>query len=82
MTPTLFCEAKRKKGNKGKKERVSKQKLLKGCNQIQNVIAIVILELVDFKYLLSANLGGRPILLVSHCPSTLKSISPALILIF
>ena len=74
MTPTLFCEAKR---NKGKKERVSKQKLLKGCNQIQNVIAIVILELVDFD-----DLGGRPILLVSHCPSTLKSISPALILIF
>ena len=29
----LFCVAKRKKGDKGKKERVSKQKLLKGCHQ-------------------------------------------------
>ena len=32
MAPPRFCVAKRKKGNKGKKERVSKQKLLKGCH--------------------------------------------------
>ena len=30
----LFCVAKRKMGDKGKKERVSKQKLLKGCHQV------------------------------------------------
>ena len=28
----LFCKAKRKKVNKGKKEKVSRQKLLKGCH--------------------------------------------------
>ena len=32
LTHTLFV-AKRKKGNKGKKKRVSKQKLLKNCHQ-------------------------------------------------
>ena len=46
---TLFCEAKRKKGNKGKKERLSKQKLLKGCHQGQNVTALAILERLEFK---------------------------------
>ena len=32
----LFCVAKRKKGNKGKQERLSKQKPLKGCHWGQN----------------------------------------------
>ena len=36
--PPLFCIAKRKKGDKAKKERVSKQKLLKGRHQGQNII--------------------------------------------
>ena len=29
--PPLFCVAKRKRGSKGKQERLSKQKPLKGC---------------------------------------------------
>ena len=38
----IFCVAKTKKGNKGEKERVSKQKLLKGCHQGKNVTVLVI----------------------------------------
>ena len=38
-----------KKGDKGKKERVSKQKLLKGCHQGQNIIVLVILERLEFE---------------------------------
>ena len=60
--------------SKGKKERISKQKLLKGCHQGQNVAVLAILERLEiknfflfFKYF--------P---VFHVPSTLKSISPAL----
>ena len=49
MTPPLFCVAKRKKGGKGKKERVSKQKLLKGCHQGQNIIVLAILERLESK---------------------------------
>ena len=48
-THTLFCVAKIKKGNKGRKERVSKQKLLKGCHQGQNVTVLAILERLEFK---------------------------------
>ena len=47
--PPLFCVAKRKNGNKGKKERLSKQKLLKGCHQGQNVTVLAILERLEFK---------------------------------
>ena len=32
MAPPRFCVAKRKKGNKGKQERLSKQRPLKGCH--------------------------------------------------
>ena len=35
MNPPRFCVAKRKKENQGKKERFSKQILLKGCHQGQ-----------------------------------------------
>ena len=42
---TLFWVAKRK-GNKEKK--VSKQKLLKGCHQGQNVTVLAILERLEF----------------------------------
>ena len=38
-----------KKGDKGKKERVSKQKLLKECHQGQNIIVLVILERLEFE---------------------------------
>ena len=47
----LFWAAKRKEGNKGKKERVSKEKILKGCHQGQNVTVLAILERVEFKIL-------------------------------
>ena len=49
MTLPLFCVAKRKKRNQGKKERFSKQKLLKGCHQGQNVTVLAILECLEFK---------------------------------
>ena len=39
--------SKRKYGNKGKK-RISKQKLLKGCHQGQNVTVLTILERLEF----------------------------------
>ena len=45
----LFYVAKTKKGSKGKKERVSKQKLLKGCHQGQNIIVLTILERLEFE---------------------------------
>ena len=70
----LFCFAKRKRGNKGKKVRLSKQKLLKDCHQGQNVNVLAILERLEFK-----NSSGLPTKVsVFHGPSTLKSISPAL----
>ena len=49
MAPLLFCVAKRKKGDKRKKERVSKQKLSKGCHQGQNIIVLTILERLEFE---------------------------------
>ena len=48
--------SKRKYGNKGKK-RISKQKLLKGCHQGQNVTVLTILERLEFK-----KFSCRPIL--------------------
>ena len=81
--PPLFCIAKRKKGDKGKKERVSKQKLSKGCHQGQNIIVLAILESLEFE-----NFSWWPRILFSvpchpsppppACPPTLKSISPTL----
>ena len=51
-----FFPANRKKVNKGKKGRVSKQKLLKGCHQGQNVTVLAILERLEFKI----SLVGQP----------------------
>ena len=48
-SPPLLCVAKRKKGDKGKKEMVSKQKLSKGCHQGQNIIVLAILERLEFE---------------------------------
>ena len=45
----FFCIAKRKKGDKCKKQRVSKQKLSKGCHQGQNIIVLAILERLEFE---------------------------------
>ena len=42
--PSLFRVAERKKENKGKKERVLKQKLLNGCDQDQDVTVLVSLD--------------------------------------
>ena len=60
-SPQRFCVAKRKKGNKGKKERLSKQKLLKGCHQGQNVTVLAILERLEFK-----NFSGRPTMVADN----------------
>ena len=38
-----------KKGNKGKKERIWKQRLLKNCHQGQNVTVLAILECLELK---------------------------------
>ena len=77
-TPRFYI-AKRKKENKEKKERFSKQKLLKGCHQGQSVAVLAILERLLFKKnFLSVNYGGQKYFSVFHGPSPFKSISPAL----
>ena len=48
-TTPFFCSRK-KKGNKVKKEKVSKQKLLKGSHQGKNVTVLAILERLEFKH--------------------------------
>ena len=53
--------AKRKRGDKGKKERVSMQKLLKGCHQGQNIIVLAILERLEFK-----NFSCRPTMVTKN----------------
>ena len=58
MAPPLFCVAKRKKGDKGKKERVSKQKLLKGYHQ---GIVLAILERLEFE-----NFSCRPTMVADN----------------
>ena len=47
--PSTFGVAKRKKGNKGKKEIVSKQILSKGYRKDQNVTALAILERLEIQ---------------------------------
>ena len=59
--PPLVCVAKRKNGDKGKKERVSKQKLSKGCHQGQNIIVLAILERLEFK-----NFSCRPTIVADN----------------
>ena len=49
MVATTFLRNKKRKGNKGNKERSSKEKLLKGCHQGQNATVLVILERLEFK---------------------------------
>ena len=55
-----FLHSKKKKETKGKK-RVSKQKLLKGCHQSQNVIVLAILEHIEFK-----NVSCRPTMVTDN----------------
>ena len=47
-----FCQAKRKIGNKGKRERVSRRKLLKCYHQVLNVPVLAIPERLEFKIFL------------------------------
>ena len=42
----LFCGAKIKKENEGKVEKVSKQRLLKGCHQGENVTILVMFTIL------------------------------------
>ena len=44
-----FLHSKKEKGKQRKNERASKQKLLKGCKQGQNVTVLAILERLEFK---------------------------------
>ena len=49
VTPSFFCSKKKKREIKVKKEKVSRQKLLKGCHQGQIITALAILERLEFK---------------------------------
>ena len=51
-----------------KKERVSKQKLLKGCHQGQNVTVLAIQERLEFKFLLAGQPCWLAILSMLHDP--------------
>ena len=64
--PHFFCVANIKKGNKRKKEKVSKLSRRSKCYCFSNVYCFI-LDHLEFKYLS-----------VFHGPSTLKPISPAL----
>ena len=75
---SIFCLEKKKKKGRTKERKSSKQKILKGCHQGQNVTLSVILERLEFKIFWSTNHGGLQCFSVFHDPSTLKSISPAL----
>ena len=46
-SPQFFWVPKKKKGDKGEKERALKQKLSKGCHQGQNIIVLAILERLE-----------------------------------
>ena len=59
-THTLFCVAKRKKGNKGEKKSF-KAETIKGCHQGQNVTVLAILEYPEFK-----NFSCRPTMVVDN----------------
>ena len=82
--PTHFFVAKRKKENKGKKERVWNQKLLKGWHQGQNVTVLAILERLEFKNfscwqaMVANKIFQHGMFSVFHDSWALKSISPAL----
>ena len=55
LPPPTFLHSKKKKGKQRKKERVTRQKLLNGCHQGQNVTVLAILERLEFK-----NVSCRP----------------------
>ena len=56
MVPQHFCVAKRKKREKGEKDKISK-----GCHQDQNIIVLAILERLQFK-----NFSCRPTMVVDN----------------
>ena len=57
----FFCVAKNKNEDKGKKEKVSKQKLSKDFHQVQNIIVLAILERLGFK-----NFSCRPTMVADN----------------
>ena len=59
--PANFCEQKENRKTKEKKERHSKQKLLKCCHQAQNVTVLAILEHLKFKIF-----SSRPTMLADY----------------
>ena len=62
-------------GDKGKKDGVSKQKLLKGCHQGQNITILTILERLEFE-----NFSCRPTMVADNTfQCFMAPISPALI---
>ena len=70
----VFCLAKWKKGNKGKKERVWKYKLSKSCDQSQNVTVLAIIERLKFK-----NISCRPTMVANNtfqCSMALRLRNP------
>ena len=74
---TFLRSKKKKKENKGKKERHLKQKLIKSFHQRQNVTVLAILERLKFKKsFFLVNHGDRQYLSVLHGPSTFKLTLP------
>ena len=74
----IFC-SKKKKGKQRKKERVSKQKLLKACHQGENVTVLAILERLEFKIFLVGQPWRPTILFSVPWPLHFEIISPALL---
>ena len=66
-----FLRNKKKKGKNREESKASKQKLLKGCHQGQNVTVLAILERLEFK-----NSSGRPAMVAGNTCQC--SMAPAL----
>ena len=49
VTPSFFCSKKKYREIKVKKEKVSRQKLLKDCHQGQTITVLAKLERLEFK---------------------------------
>ena len=76
---STFLRRKKTKEDKGKKEKVSKQKLLKGGHQGQNIIVLPILECLEFEdFSCPPTMVADNTFQCSMAPATLKSILPAL----
>ena len=56
-----FLRSKKKKGQQREKRKTFKQKLLKGCHQVQNVTVLAIVERLEFKHF-----SGRPTMVADN----------------